>query len=227
MPEHVPAAQSTESEEVDVSSLFWNINISPKRWTRERPPYLANMSEKDKGKNRLERFQRVPSDLRRYLKFIYDLKKQYGSILSFIQYERLHWHDTIPSGDSPFANSSDYKILCNDWPYALEPSIVHLVVWLKFELESDETTDYLTPSGRQEIEDFVNRVFCEEGGISREQVIWFKNGPTLKSVHALEHIHVLLYQAPTEMVERLTEGDKPMSTIRAEEEAAETDGVCE
>ena len=95
------------------------------------------------------------------------------------------------------------------------------MVWVKFELESDETTDYLTPGGRQQIEDFVSRVFCGEGGISREQVTWFKNGPTLKSVHALEHIHVLLYQAPTEMVERLTEGDKPMSTIRAEEEEEE------
>ena len=97
-------------------------------------------------------------------------------------------------------------------------------MWVKFELESDETTDYLTPGGRQQIEDFVSREFCGEGGISREQVIWFKNGRTLKSVHALEHIHVLLYQAPAEMVERLTEGDKPMSTIRAEEEA---DSICD
>ena len=158
------------------------------------------------------------------MKYIYDLRKQYGSVLSFIQYERLHWHDTIPSGEPPFANSSDYKILCNDWPYALEPSIVHLVVWVKFELESDETTDYLTPGGRQQIEDFVSRAFCGEGGMSREQVIWFKNGQTLKSVHALEHIHVLLYQAPIGMVERLTEGDKPMSTIRAEEEEEERKG---
>ena len=49
MPESVPAAHSTESEEVYMSSLFWNVNIPQKRWTRERPPYLANMSEKDKG----------------------------------------------------------------------------------------------------------------------------------------------------------------------------------
>jgi len=48
-PESVPAAHSTESEEVDMSSLFWNVNIPQKRWTREPPPYLANMSEKDKG----------------------------------------------------------------------------------------------------------------------------------------------------------------------------------
>ena len=94
-------------------------------------------------------------------------------------------------------------------------------MWVKFELESNKTTDYLTPRGKQQIEEFVSRTFCGEGGISREQVIWFKNGQTLKSVHALEHFHVLLYQAPVEMVERITEGDKPLSTIKAEEEEKE------
>lgn len=58
-----------------------------------------------------------------------------------------------------------------------------------------------------------------EGDIFREQIIWFKNERTLKSVHALEHFHVLLYQVPTKMIERLTKGDKSMSTIRAEAEA--------
>lgn len=101
------------------------------------------------------------------------------------------------------------------------------MVWVKFELESDETTDYLTPGGRQHIEDFVNREFCGQGDISREQIIWFKNGRTLKSVHALEHFHVLLYQAPTKMIERLTEGDKPMSTIKLEEEAEEEEAEAE
>ena len=49
MSETVPAEHSTESEEVDMSSFFWNVNIPQKRWTKEPPPYLSNMSEKDKG----------------------------------------------------------------------------------------------------------------------------------------------------------------------------------
>lgn len=73
----------------------------------------------------------------------------------------------------------------------------------------------------------MSREFCGQGDISREQIIWFKNGRTLKSVHALEHFHVLLYQAPTKMIERLTEGDKPMSTIRLEEEAEEEEAEAE
>ena len=142
-------------------------------------------------------------------------------MLKFVQHERLHWHDTTASGEQPFANPSDYKILYNDWPYALEPSIVHLVVWVKFELESDETTDDLTDRGRKQLEDFVTRTFCSDDSMPRERVIWFKNWRALKSIHALEHFHVLLYEAPVELVERLTQGDKPMSTIRKEEEEEE------
>lgn len=97
------------------------------------------------------------------------------------------------------------------------------MVWVKFELESGENTDDLKPGGRQQIEDFVVKTFCGKGGISREQVIWFKNWPSLRSVHALEHFYVLLYQAPTEMVERLTGSDKPISTVIAEEDVISTD----
>ena len=51
MPGSVPAPPSNEiePEEVDTSLLFWNVNIPQKRWTREHPPYLANLSDKDKG----------------------------------------------------------------------------------------------------------------------------------------------------------------------------------
>ena len=49
MSDSISAAHSNELEEVSMSSLFWNVNIPQKRWTRECPVYLANMSEKDKG----------------------------------------------------------------------------------------------------------------------------------------------------------------------------------
>lgn len=125
------------------------------------------------------------------MKYVYELKQEYGSVLAFIQRERLGWIDITPSNDRHFENSSDLKILYNDWPYALNPDIVHLIVWTKFPLEEDEVTDDLTIEGRREIEDFVTRTFCGEGGIPRDQVIWFKNWKSLKSVHALEHFHVM------------------------------------
>jgi Protein of unknown function (DUF3605) len=56
--------------------------------------------------------------------------------------------------------SADIKILYNDWPYGVDEKIVHLVVWTKFDLEDDPSTDDLTPKARGEIDDFVNRTFC-------------------------------------------------------------------
>jgi hypothetical protein len=130
------------------------------------------------------------------------LKRAYGSVLSFVQHERLHWSSDAPSGNPPFTDPSDYKILFNDWPYGIDTDVVHLVVWTKFHLEDDPATDDLTPKARAEIEAFVDRTFW---------VICFKNWRSLKSVHALEHFHVMLYQAETEFLEKITNGDRPMS----------------
>lgn len=56
--------------------------------------------------------------------------------------------------------AEDIKILYNDWPYGVEKSIIHLVVWTKFELEDDPATDDLTPTARKEIDDCVKKTFC-------------------------------------------------------------------
>lgn len=67
-----------------------------------------------------------------------------------------------------FENKDDVKILVNDWPYGIDPKIVHLVVWTKFELEDDEGTGDLRNDVRQGIEGYVGRVFGERVG--RENV---------------------------------------------------------
>ena len=137
--------------------------------------------------NRLDLFERVPSDLRRYLHYIYNLKHTYGSVLEFIQHKRLHWDSVTPSLDPHFTNSNDYKILWNDWPYGLEAGIAHIVVWTKFLLDEDRSNSDgdLTKEARNEIEAFVRKTFCYEGGLSRDQLVWFKNWRALKSVHAI------------------------------------------
>ena len=106
-------------------------------------------------------------------------------MLAFVQNKRLHWENATPSGDLPFSNASDYRILYNDWPYGLEADIKHLVVWTKFLLEDDEETGDLTSKAREGIEVFVLKTFCGEKGVPREQLLWFRNWTRLKSVHAL------------------------------------------
>jgi hypothetical protein len=161
---------------------------------------------------------------------MHELKKRHGSVMAFVQKHRLRWSSASPSSNVPFRNPSDYKILYNDWPYGLDPEIIHLVVWTKFLLEDDPTTDDLTTRARQEIEGFVQGTFCNADGIPREQLMWFKNWRSLKSIHALgectklfandrasaqltpaEHFHVMLYKPSAEFVDRITQGDQPTS----------------
>lgn len=116
---------------------------------------------------------------------MYELKKTHGSVMDFVQRNRLMWDSITPSGDVQFTNSADLKVLYNDWPYAVDPDIVHLVVWTKFLLEDDPATNDLTDIARDRIEQFVIRTFCGENGVPRDQLVWFKNWRSLKSIHAL------------------------------------------
>jgi len=222
----------------ELSAKYWNFNVPRERWTEECPTFLQGLPEKSKrvlssydgdyvqttwdeakaliNINRIDLFQRSPTALRRYLKFMHDLKKQHGSVMAFVQQHRLHWASATPSADPPFSNPADYKILYNDWPYGVDPDIVHLVVWTKFNLEDDPATDDLTSKARQEIEEFVVRTFCGEDGIARDQLIWFKNWSSLKSIHALEHFHVMLYKPSSAFVKKITGGDRPISATVTE-----------
>lgn len=161
--------------------------------------------------NRIDLFQRTPTDLIRYVEFVHYLKKTFGSVLHFIQHERLHWPSIRPSGQAPFENPTDYKILYNDWPYGIDLDIVHLVVWTKFELEDEVTTNDLSQRSRAMIDAFVQKTFCGKNGVSRDSLIWFKNWKSLKSVHALEHFHVMLYKPDPEFLKRITGGDVAIS----------------
>ena len=110
-----------------------------------------------------------------------------------------------PKSDIPFADPTDYAVLINEWPYALEKDIVHLVVWTRTPLAVDDQRGDLTPEGRSMVDEFVRRFFVEklgEGG--EEKVLWFKNWAVLQSVRALDHVHVLLRDVGKDMLEEWT-----------------------
>ncbi|KAE8321554.1 hypothetical protein BDV39DRAFT_197508 [Aspergillus sergii] len=213
---------------------YWLVNVPPDRWPAECPSFLRDICEKNiqilstpdeqyerQGwglvkeivrTNQIDRFQRLPSDLRKYLEYKEWIVAEYGSIMRFVVKERLRWGEGSPDDlkprGRPFEFEEDIRILHNDWPYGIEKDIVHLVVWTKFELEDDPVTDDLTPRARQEIDDYVKKTFCSR--VPSEKVIWFKNWKSLKSVHAVEHFHVMLYKPDPEFLKEITEGDVPM-----------------
>ncbi|RMZ68502.1 Mitochondrial carrier [Pyrenophora seminiperda CCB06] len=207
---------------------FWLVNVPADKRPKQCPDFLAECSEKDKRiigtpdeeyqilswaqvqdtvqSNRVDKFHRVPSELRRYRQFTYHLEKEYGSIMNFIVNERLKWASMEPRGE-PFQFTDDIKILYNDWPYGIDPDIVHLVVWTKFELDDDPDTGLCTEASKKQIHDYVQRTFAPKV----KELVWFKNWKSLKSVHAVEHFHVMLYKPDPEFLKQITNGDVPMT----------------
>ena len=232
---------------------YWQVNIPPNDRERDCPLFLQNLKPKERAIigtpdseyhiltwdevrqviaiNALGAFQRIPSDLRRYLAYNHYLKEEHGSVMNFVLRERLAWAEPIVPDGKPFEKESDIKILWNDWPYGIDAKIVHLVVWTKFDLEDDPKTDDLTDEARALIEEFVRRTFRDVVGdenvssrnlillfviigtmkANESQVIWFKNWRSLKSINSVEHFHVMLYDPDSEFIEEITNGDVPLS----------------
>ncbi|KAH0365696.1 hypothetical protein KCU65_g5964, partial [Aureobasidium melanogenum] len=215
---------------------YWQVNVPPEHRSDECPDFLRDANEKDQKilatpdyefrrlswpevqdlirTNRIDLFQRVPSDLRRYKAYTAKLKDQYGSVMNFVMTERLRWQDLVPQGE-PFSNPDDIKILLNDWPYGIDTRIVHLVVWVKFQLEEDAVSGDLTNAARGQLDAYVNKTFRTHVGA--ENCIWFKNWASLKSIHAVEHFHVMLFCPDKQFVDGITNGDVALSDkIRAD-----------
>lgn len=106
----------------------------------------------------------------------------------------------------PFADSADYRILRNDWPYGLTPGISHLVVWLRTPIPVQSGEGHLTDESRELINDFVRKTFV--GRLAQDptfsdpdsHVLWFKNWVGLQSVRALEHVHILVRDVPEDIL---------------------------
>lgn len=115
----------------------------------------------------------------------------------------------------PFTDPGDYKILLNDWPYGFTPDVTHIVVWSKVRIPEQKPEGYLTPESAALVERFVQRTFveplssyrskqgvAENSGTGDDRVLWFRNWTGLQSVRGLEHVHVLVRDAPKTLLDR-------------------------
>ncbi|KAI1504360.1 hypothetical protein F5X99DRAFT_36936 [Biscogniauxia marginata] len=211
---------------------YWQVNVPEAERTDECPEYLRGLSPKDEGiigtpdaeyrpltwaevrqlvaSNRLDLFRRWPTALRRYRQYTWQLARDHGSVMNFVLARRLGWAAPVEPtpGARPFEREDDLKILWNDWPYGIDERIVHLVVWTKFGLEEDPATTDLTDEARAEIDAYVRRTFGSR--VPEGDYIWFKNWSSLKSVHAVEHFHVMLYDPDPAFIDEITNGDVPL-----------------
>lgn len=100
--------------------------------------------------------------------------------------------------------------MLNDWPYALEPGITHIIVWTRTPIATDTDKGDLIPESRALIDAFVKKYFVDALGPGGEDnVLWFKNWVALQSVRSLEHFHVMVRNVDDDMLERWT-GERPV-----------------
>ncbi|KAM3086777.1 hypothetical protein ACMFMG_000900 [Clarireedia jacksonii] len=214
---------------IDPSPLpYWQTNIPPALRSAECPPYLRNQPAKNMrilstpssqhrdmsweelgdivARNQLGELNRRPLDLFYYKKCAWEMAKRWGGVAEYVLREKLGWvvgkEGEVLSVGKPFERDEDVRILRNDFPYALDRKIVHLVVWTKFVFEEDKETGEPTPEAKRLVEDWVEKVFTERCGA--ENVLWFLNPLALKSIKSVEHFHVMLRNPDPNFVEELT-----------------------
>ena len=157
----------------------------------------------------LDELKRWPSQLKAYLAWTAYVKAKFGSATQYLLQQRLLWTPLSDTGvfkfelksETPFEDPADYKIIMNDWTYAVTPGIKHIVVWSKKPLPVDRE-GALTTEGRKLVKEFVHREFRQKVGEEKEgeKVQWFKNTTNLQSVRSLEHVHVLVRGADEEVL---------------------------
>jgi hypothetical protein len=83
------------------------------------------------------------------------------------------------------------------------------VVWTKRSIPDDPASPIgdIDPQARRTITAFVREKFLPAVGNDPDRLVWFRNWAAIKSVHAVEHIHVLLFGVEEGFVERVT-GEK-------------------
>ncbi|KIV92074.1 hypothetical protein PV10_06543 [Exophiala mesophila] len=175
----------------------------------------------------LSALKRWPSDLRRYIKWSIEIREKYGSVPNYVRLVRLQWTALPSSSPStgpqfavkspvPFADAADYKILVNDWPYGYDdPSIKHIIVWLKNRLESEPVRGDMTPRSRQQVNDFIQKTFVDrvkELQGHSDKVMWFRNWTALQSIPGIEHVHLFVRDVPDDVIAEWTGSDTPVSS---------------
>lgn len=118
-------------------------------------------------------------------------------------------HSFTHHSSVPFEDARDYTVLLNDWPYGFEPGISHILVWSRTPIAVDDVRGDVTPASRHLIEAFVDQHFVQslakecDGGVeeARRRVMWFKNWVSLQSVRGVDHVHVLVKDAPESLLQ--------------------------
>ncbi|KAI5954709.1 hypothetical protein KGF57_003732 [Candida theae] len=182
--------------------------------------------------NNLEMFARSEDQFRKYSKFKNDLSSNGITINDHVLKEELEWkqsdirsqtattppqeYSTSNPQDLIFYNPDDIKIIYNKFPYYFEESVVHLCVWSKLTIPNDINSPAgdISPLTKRIIERYLQKTFLEKG-ISKQDMVWFRNWSSLQSVRSVSHIHVLLHNVDDGILQKLLKS--PGNTLTIED----------
>ncbi|KAJ1980273.1 hypothetical protein H4R35_001189 [Dimargaris xerosporica] len=108
-------------------------------------------------------------------------QENHGGIAQYIVQHRLHWDlsQVQCQADAPF-DPHETCILPNDFPYALEANIHHLVLWSKRPLRMNNKA----------LHQYLAQCYPDH------EILFFIHNPALQSVPALPRGHVFIYKKP-------------------------------
>ncbi|CAG8623906.1 5884_t:CDS:2 [Ambispora gerdemannii] len=157
---------------------------------------------------RLELLMREKKVTTEYRRFRKEKNREYGTIDNYVRKKILNWSDLpenpqISGAASITVNNSfstdntasheqhptsqyfyaevpptHYALLENDFPYAIEPSIKHFILWSKLAF---------TPGSMQEVDRFLRAQFPWN-----KEWLFCVNPPHLQSVQGVSHAHVFV-----------------------------------
>lgn len=179
--------------------------------------------------NKLQFFARSGEETEKYHNFKHSLNQKKTTIFKHLLVNELHWFNPQDNNGindisliddcnlkvvshSPtnkiFTNGDDLKILRNNFPYYFEPTVKHYCIWSKIPIPSDVNNELgdMSPTTKKIIESYVVKTFVQGFGISRNDLVWFRNWGALQSVKSISHIHVIINGVTLEQEQQFLNG---------------------
>ncbi|RIA84416.1 hypothetical protein C1645_878949 [Glomus cerebriforme] len=143
---------------------------------------------------RLELLHRNKSDQLKYCEFKAKMTQKYGTIDNYLYQVVLKWPKDSPLNDSGSSqeyfssktSSTHYNLRLNDFPYTIDSSISHYVLWSK--LPFRDPNDYNT---KNDIDLFLKENFPGE-----KEWLFFINPPQIQSIKTIWHGHIFVRDIP-------------------------------
>ncbi|KAJ2552419.1 hypothetical protein EV175_003321 [Coemansia sp. RSA 1933] len=107
------------------------------------------------------------------------IRKQYGSIVAFMQ--------TVKLAGFLADAGAQYLMIPNDYPYALPENTQHYILWSKPVLTSGTVPD-------AEVKALIEVKLDKTIGAGKYEWVWFVNPPHLQSIPEVVHGHLIAHE---------------------------------